>query len=107
MGKTVHQSLISNRPCADGSALQRQKLKTGMGSAKLPHSIQAEQGVLGSMLVDPERVIPICVEKLTRDYFFNPNHQVIYAALVEQWKAGTAIDLITFTQVLIDRQQLQ
>jgi replicative DNA helicase len=71
-----------------------------------PHSVEAEQGVLGSMLLSPRQAIAECVEKINEQYFYVPAHQTIYAVLVDLWNAGQAIDLITFTQILRDRNLL-
>src|SRR2546429_2666974 len=71
-----------------------------------PHSVEAEQGVLGSMLISPRDTIAECVEKINEEYFYVPAHQSIYTILVELWNAGQGIDLITFTQVLRDRNVL-
>src|SRR6267154_6574375 len=71
-----------------------------------PHSVDAEQGVLGSMLISPRETIAECVEKINEDYFYVPAHRTIYNVLVDLWNAGQAIDLITFTQVLRDRNLL-
>src|ERR1700730_13142829 len=71
-----------------------------------PHSVEAEQGVLGSMLISPRETIAECVEKIDQEYFYIPAHQTIYEVLVDLWNAGQAIDLITFTQVLRDRNLL-
>jgi len=71
-----------------------------------PHSVEAEQGVLGSMLISPREAIGECVEKINEEYFYIPAHQTIYNVLVDLWNAGQAIDLITFTQVLRDRNLL-
>ena len=72
-----------------------------------PHSVEAEQGVLGSMLISPRDTIAECVEKINEEYFYVPAHQTIYTVVVELWNAGQAIDLITFTQVLRDRNLLE
>ncbi|MGI8820034.1 MAG: replicative DNA helicase [Chthoniobacterales bacterium] len=72
----------------------------------LPHSVEAEQGVLGSMLISPRETIAECVERITEEYFYVPAHQTIYTVLVELWNAGQGIDLITFTQTLRDRSVL-
>jgi replicative DNA helicase len=71
-----------------------------------PHSVDAEQGVLGSMLISPRETIAECVEKINEEYFYVPAHQTIYNVLVDLWNTGQAIDLITFTQVLRDRHLL-
>src|SRR5438874_12533851 len=72
-----------------------------------PHSAEAEQGVLGSMLISPRDAIAESVSKITEEYFYVPAHQTIYNALVELWNANQAIDLITFTQFLRDRNLLE
>src|SRR5881275_429783 len=72
-----------------------------------PHSVEAEQGVLGSMLISPREAIAEVVEKINEEYFYVPAHQTIYQALVDLWNVGQAIDLITFTQVLRDRNLLE
>jgi replicative DNA helicase len=72
-----------------------------------PHSVEAEQGVLGSMLISPRDTIAECVEKINEEYFYVPAHQTIYNVLVDLWNTAQAIDLITFTQVLRDRNLLE
>ena len=72
-----------------------------------PHSTEAEQGILGSMLISPKDAIGECVEKITEEYFYVPAHQIIYSTLVELWNANQAVDLITFTQILRDRNTLE
>jgi len=71
-----------------------------------PHSVEAEQGVLGSMFISPRETIAECVEKINEDYFYVPAHRTIYDVLVDLWNGGEGIDLITFTQVLRDRNLL-
>jgi replicative DNA helicase len=71
-----------------------------------PHSSEAEQGVLGSMLLSPRETVAECVEKISDEHFFVAAHKTIYAVLVDLWRNGQAIDLITFTQVLRDRNLL-
>ena len=71
-----------------------------------PHSVDAEMGVLGSMLISPRQAIPTCVERIKQDHFHVPAHQTIYSVLVDLWNAAQEIDLITFTQVLRDRNLL-
>src|SRR3979411_408323 len=63
----------------------------------LPHSIEAEQGVLGSMLISPREIIAECVEKINENYFYVPAHQTIYLVLVELWNAGQGTGLNTLT----------
>lgn len=69
----------------------------------LPHSADAEQGVLCSMLLSPREVIGECVERIDASHFHIPAHATIYELLVEFWNKQTPIDLITLTQGLSDR----
>jgi replicative DNA helicase len=71
-----------------------------------PHSVEAEQGVLGSMLISPRETIAECVEKINEEYFYVPAHRTVYDVLVDLWNTRQGIDLITFTQVLRDRNLL-
>jgi len=72
----------------------------------LPHSLEAEQGVLGSMLISPTDVIGLCVERIDEHHFYQPTHQTIYLTLVEFWNDGHPADFITLTQNLRDRKLL-
>src|SRR3982074_2642757 len=54
----------------------------------VPDSVEAEQGVLGSMLISPREIIAECVEKINENYFYVPAHQTIYLVLVELRHAG-------------------
>src|SRR5438045_8936749 len=68
-----------------------------------PHSAEAEQGVLGSMLISPRDAIAESVAKINDEYSYVPAQQTIYNALRALWNANQAIDLITCTQFLRDR----
>ena len=74
-----------------------------------PHSLEAEQGVLGSLLLDPNQGIGWCVEKFKggATVFYDLKHQVLYEALVTMYDQKEAIDLITLTQKLKDENQLE
>lgn len=72
----------------------------------LPHSSDAEQGVLGSMLISPNDVIGECVQQIKKEHFHVPAHATIFEVLVELWDKKVPIDLITLTQTLKDRSLL-
>lgn len=71
-----------------------------------PQSVEAEQGVLSSMFIDPSNTIPECVEKINEEYFYVPAHRTIYHELVSLHESGRGIDLITFTNHLRDKGAL-
>jgi replicative DNA helicase len=75
-----------------------------------PHSNEAEMGVLGCCLLDPNQCIGECIEKLKDDgrlAFYDLRHQTIYESLSEMFNARLPIDLITVQQRLKDRQLLE
>ena len=74
-----------------------------------PHSNEAEMGVLGCALLDPNQCIGECIEKLKDDgkqAFYDLRHQTIYETLAEKFNSHEAIDIITVQQHLKDRQLL-
>lgn len=71
-----------------------------------PHSIEAEQGVLGCMLLAPQESINIVQEKKTlSDWFYDLRHQELFNLLCDMFEKGP-IDLIIVSQELKDRKQL-
>jgi replicative DNA helicase len=73
-----------------------------------PHSVEAEQGVLGCVLLSPNECMGECVEKLKpgRQWFYDLRHQTLFQTLVEMYDSKAAIDTITLAQRLKDRQLL-
>ena len=73
-----------------------------------PHAPEAEQGVLGCILLSPNDCLGQCIEKLKAgaDVFYDLRHQTIYTALVEMYDHRDPIDVITVQQRLKDRQLL-
>ena len=66
-----------------------------------PHSTEAEIGLLGSILVDPERVLDACATgQITPESFFAEQNRTVYEAAWELHAAGKAVDLITVTDHL-------
>jgi replicative DNA helicase len=71
-----------------------------------PQNIEAEQAVLGAVLLQAEALIT-SMERLRSDDFYTPAHQLIFEAMVELGEANQPIDLVTLTAYLQDRQQLE
>lgn len=73
-----------------------------------PHSTEAEQGVLGCIMLEPRDCLGECVEKIKAgaEVFYELRHQTIYQALVEMFDQKVPIDVITLQQKLKDKQQL-
>jgi replicative DNA helicase len=99
-----HMTWTADKP----SKSQGARLQTATSEVHRPppHSPEAEQGILGSMLLSPRDVIGQCIEKIGPEFFYIPSHQTVYVNLVEIWRARGAIDFITFTQVMRDKKLL-
>ena len=74
----------------------------------LPQSLDAEKGLLGSILLAPGRVLDECIQQQVGEkYFHHPAHSRIFALLVDMREANKPIDLISLTQLLEDRHLLE
>src|SRR6185369_14386817 len=74
-----------------------------------PHSPEAEQGVLGCILLFPNDCMGQCIEKLRvgEEVFYDLRHQTIFKALADMYDSREAIDVITLQQRLKDTQLLE
>ena len=61
---------------------------------QVPYSIEAEQAVLGSMLIDPKR-IPEVMEVLKQEDFYVRNNQVLYDAIQKMFLESRNVDPVT------------
>lgn len=68
-----------------------------------PHSVEAEQGVLSSMLQDPAKAIPKASRECQPWFFYVPAHKIIFEVLVDRWDSGESFDMIAVTQFLRDK----
>ena len=68
----------------------------------LPQNVEAERGLLGSILLSPREVLNDCAEQITEEAFYSPAHGTIFRVLVEMWSANQQIDVITLTNRLRD-----
>src|SRR5260370_10063599 len=81
---------------------------TGPRADRLPpHSPEAEQGVLGCVLLSPNDCMGECIERLkgSAEAFYDLRHQTIYNTLAEMYDRREAIDVITLQQQLKNKQQ--
>lgn len=70
-----------------------------------PNNKEAEQSVLGSILLRPEALIE-ALEYVTADSFYQHAHQLIFTAMMELNEADQGIDVVTVKNTLDDKNQL-
>ena len=64
-----------------------------------PHSIEAEQSVLGGLMLDTEAWDKVA-EAVVKDDFYSRSHKIIFAAMHKLVESGQPIDLITVSEQL-------
>jgi replicative DNA helicase len=71
-----------------------------------PHNLDAEESVLGSVLIDSEAIIKVG-ELLRPEAFYDPAHQAIYKAMEILYESRSPIDAVTLTNQLKKQKQLK
>jgi len=71
----------------------------------LPQNVEAEAGVLGSLLIDPEAIVQIA-DFLKADDFYSEAHRTIYQAAVDLYESHEPADLVTLCDELGRRGKL-
>ncbi len=59
-----------------------------------PHNLEAEQSVLGAMLVNPNAIMAVA-EVLTADDFYRDTHRLIYRAVLTLFDRSEEVDVVT------------
>lgn len=71
-----------------------------------PHSIEAEQSVLGSMLISPDSWDKV-TEILIDSDFYNRSHQQIYCSIIRLLEKSLPVDLVTVSEDLEHHEKLE
>src|SRR3989344_5734908 len=71
-----------------------------------PQSIEAEQSVLGSLLLDRDAIIKIA-DLITSDDFYDDKHRLIYLAILALYDERASIDILTVSNKLEDGHNLE
>ncbi|MBR4138669.1 MAG: replicative DNA helicase, partial [Lachnospiraceae bacterium] len=60
----------------------------------MPHNIEAEQSVIGSMLMDKDAIM-VASEIISGDDFYQKQYGILFTNMVELFNEGKAVDLVT------------
>lgn len=72
------------------------QVNDGLG---LPYSLEAEQSVLGAVLVDPEQINQVA-DMLKPEFFYLPEHQAIFSVMLQKMMGNERIDFVTVLEAL-------
>ena len=69
----------------------------------LPHSVEAEQSVIGSMIMDREAIV-VASEIVTGDDFYSKQYGVLFDTMVELNNEGKPVDVVTLQDRLKEKE---
>lgn len=75
------------------------KLIYDLEGARLPYSVEAEQAVLGSIIIDPKCLNDIAVQ-MKSEYFYIPQHREIYSVMSSMYELSQTIDFVSLLEKL-------
>ncbi|HSG14120.1 MAG TPA: replicative DNA helicase [Gaiellaceae bacterium] len=88
------------------AAEQLDRAAERLGSIVPPQNLEAEESVLGAMLLSPTAVGTVS-EILTAADFYRESHARVYRAALGLWAKGEPVDAITITDELDERSELE
>ena len=68
----------------------------------MPHSVEAEQSVIGSMIIDREAIV-VASGLLRKEDFYGKQYGVVFEAMTELNDEGKPVDLITLQNRLREK----
>ena len=68
----------------------------------LPHSVEAEQSVIGSMIMDKEAIV-VASELITGEDFYNRQYGILFETMVELHDNNSPVDLVTLQNKLKEK----
>ncbi len=71
-----------------------------------PHNLEAEQAVLGAILIEPSVLLTVN-ERIKAEDFYRQGHQKLFQAMNELAQKGQPVDIVTLTAVLEDQKWLE
>lgn len=80
-------------------------IKTGYDGLNLPYSPEAEQAVLGAILLDSNILDDVTQILNESKYFHVNNHRIIYDTMLDLYNTGKAVDFVTLLEALKSQKQ--
>ncbi len=68
----------------------------------MPHSMEAEQSVIGSMLMDADAIV-VASERIDASDFYQKQHGVLFQCMVDLHNEGSVVDMITLQNRLREK----
>ncbi len=68
----------------------------------MPHSLEAEQSVIGSMIMDKEAIV-IASETVNKEDFYQQSNGILFESMVELYNEGQPVDVVTLQNRLREK----
>lgn len=68
----------------------------------MPNSLEAEQSVIGSMIMDKEAIV-VASESLLKEDFYHKQYGILFESMVELFNEGQPVDLVTLQNKLKEK----
>ena len=68
----------------------------------MPHSMEAEESVIGSMIMDKEAIV-VASETVTKEDFYQQSYGVLFESMVELYNEGKPVDVVTLQDRLREK----
>jgi replicative DNA helicase len=80
----------------------------GNGGLAAPHNLEAEQSVLGAILLTDRSMYGLVIEQALRaEDFYREQHRVVYGAMIDLYEESRGIDAVTVTEHLRQQGRLE
>lgn len=76
-----------------------QIMDEGLIKRVLPHSMEAEQSVIGAMLMDSDAIVTAS-EQVDKEDFYGKQYGIMFEAIVDLYNAGKPVDIVTLQEKL-------
>lgn len=68
----------------------------------MPNSLEAEQSVIGSMIMDQDAIVT-AMEILLQEDFYHKQYGILFDAMIELYSSGQPVDLVTLQNKLKEK----
>ena len=81
--------------------MSKDNLLYDIDGGRVPYSVEAEQSVLGSMIMDPQCIAEV-VTMVKPEFFYIPQHKDIYNVIITMFEINQVIDFVSLLEKLKD-----
>ena len=71
----------------------------------MPNSLEAEQSVVGSMIMDKDAIVT-AMEILLKEDFYHQQYGILFDAMIELYSEGQPVDLVTLQNKLKEKEEV-